>query len=537
MIPVMEERRSTASDRTRPDGAVVRPAPQGTSALGKRAAFLGPVLLAAFLVAHHLLQAHALGGFVNADDSYDDGAYFGAAVRFAYGVIPYRDFTFPQPPGSFLLLAPIGLLSHVVGSAAGLAAARCLTGLACVCNVALAGRLVRRRGAVAVFTAGTALAVFPFTAYVDASARVDPYLVAFCLIGLNLLSHVRLTRRRVVLAGLALGFASTVKLWAGPVILAALLVLAWRRRPLVAPLAAGVVLGAAAPCLPFLVASPSNFLREVVVDQLTRTPPPHGATFPIVSRLLWIGGMPSLPNGLGLAMVILVSVLVVVAFRWDRCHLDLTSWLCLAAGAMAFFEMALSPEFYTYYPYFPAALLAPLLGVSAAHFVAAASAALRRRHAAGGTGAMAAGVWVAAVVLAAGLFFLPESMAFPQALRSTSPGPMIASHVPRAACTVTDEPTLLLEAGRFESPAPRCAQFVDPFGMYLAYDRGHPPPGVGPYPELESLWRQALRRADAVVLMPTRSFIPWTPPLRRWFGDHFRLVARDRDADVFRRVR
>src|ERR1700678_3408104 len=47
---------------------------------------------------------------------YDDGGWFGSAVRLAHGVLPYRSFVLDQPPGVPLLLAPIGLLSRLVGT-------------------------------------------------------------------------------------------------------------------------------------------------------------------------------------------------------------------------------------------------------------------------------------------------------------------------------------------------------------------------------------------------------------------------------------
>lgn len=54
---------------------------------------------------------------------YDDGVYFGSAVRLVHGVLPYRDFVFVQPPGITLLMVPVALLSKVTGAACGIAVA------------------------------------------------------------------------------------------------------------------------------------------------------------------------------------------------------------------------------------------------------------------------------------------------------------------------------------------------------------------------------------------------------------------------------
>jgi hypothetical protein len=46
-----------------------------------------------------------LSGFAQ----YDDGVYFGNAVRLVHPAIAYRDFATVQPPGSRLLMTPVAL--------------------------------------------------------------------------------------------------------------------------------------------------------------------------------------------------------------------------------------------------------------------------------------------------------------------------------------------------------------------------------------------------------------------------------------------
>ena len=78
-------------------------------------------------------------GYLLGVTEYDDGSYFGSAVRLVHGVLPYRDFVFVQPPGITLLMTPVALLSKVTGTDTGLAIARILTMLAGAAGTALAG--------------------------------------------------------------------------------------------------------------------------------------------------------------------------------------------------------------------------------------------------------------------------------------------------------------------------------------------------------------------------------------------------------------
>src|SRR6202035_1523463 len=48
---------------------------------------------------------------------YDDGPYFGSAVRLVHGVMPYRDFAFVQPPGITELMSPAARESYLGGTA------------------------------------------------------------------------------------------------------------------------------------------------------------------------------------------------------------------------------------------------------------------------------------------------------------------------------------------------------------------------------------------------------------------------------------
>ena len=49
-------------------------------------------------------------------DFYDSGVYFAAAFHLIAGALPYRDFTFVQPPGIVLLLSPVALVGRIFGT-------------------------------------------------------------------------------------------------------------------------------------------------------------------------------------------------------------------------------------------------------------------------------------------------------------------------------------------------------------------------------------------------------------------------------------
>ncbi len=151
-------------------------------------------------------------GFLLSVTEYDDGPYFGSALRLVNGSLPYRDFLIVQPPGITLLMVPAALLSKVAGTAWAMAAGRILTAFAGAAAVTLAGLLVRHRGIFAVVVVCGISAVYSDSVQAAHTVLVEPWLVLFCLIGaVTVFDGDRLTtstrraglgRRRVrVLAG------------------------------------------------------------------------------------------------------------------------------------------------------------------------------------------------------------------------------------------------------------------------------------------------------------------------------------------------
>src|SRR5262249_59721948 len=120
------------------------------------AAITGTVLVGLALRAWILLRL----GLMSVTE-YDDGPYFGSAVRLVHGVLPYRDYAFVQPPGITELMSPAALQSYLGGTAWALVIGRILSVLAGGAAVVLAGLLVRHRGALAVWLTGGLLALYP----------------------------------------------------------------------------------------------------------------------------------------------------------------------------------------------------------------------------------------------------------------------------------------------------------------------------------------------------------------------------------------
>jgi hypothetical protein len=83
-------------------------------------------VLALALCLVQLSRPGRLSGFTQ----YDDGVYFGNALRLVHGAIAYRDFAMMRPTGSMLLLTPAAVAARVFGTARGMGAARLLTALA-----------------------------------------------------------------------------------------------------------------------------------------------------------------------------------------------------------------------------------------------------------------------------------------------------------------------------------------------------------------------------------------------------------------------
>jgi alpha-1,2-mannosyltransferase len=486
----------------------------GHSARARGGWFSGGLLglLAAAICVVHLVRGHALLGLVE----YDDGVYVGGALRSVRGVMPYRDFAFGHPPGILLLLLPLAIASFSFSTRPLMGAARAQTALVTGANVFFLARLVKHRGTGTVLLCGVLLAVYPPAVFADKTAMLEPYLVLFCLLGAALMfdGDDLASPRRLTCAGVALGFAGAVKIWAVLPALVSLLCCLPRGRQ-TRSLALGLVAGFAIPSLPFFLLAPSNFIRDVLVVQLER----GGAYNPsLTTRLYYIAGTEG-HAGLILAasLAVLYALLVATAFLISPrpSRLD---WFALGAATSSVAALLAARTFYFHYAYFSAPFLALLLALSADRLVRRtrlrATAGTQRRRTLASVRVLGFAMLTLIALFAAGL----DTRHFNS---YQDPGSRIAAIIPAGACVVADQPAMTIIANRFISNQPQCPTVVDPFLVSMIsnptdyYVPGH-------LFRLVSEWRAWISEADYLAFAdPSKARLAG----KRWLRRRFRKIS------------
>ncbi|GAB3980879.1 hypothetical protein GCM10029978_080120 [Actinoallomurus acanthiterrae] len=502
--------------------------------------------MSAAVLASDFARPHALVG-IHQFNSYNDGVYFGAALRMASGYLPYRDFTFLHPPGLPLILAPIAALSHIVGEPVAMAIARLLTAVTAVGVVVLATLIMRYRGRIAMMTTGLALACSPRTVDVADTVELEAYFLILCLLGTLVLfgSTGRFTasRRRTFVGGLAFGLACAVKVWALMPIVALLTVYAvsclahkqwWRVRWLLG----GITAGAAIPLAPFLALAPATFIHDVVSVQLTRESS-GWQELSIGARLQSMTGLDELPHlhaksvlAIGILLALALAFFVSYAMVGDRAALD---WFALTGTAVAIAGLCVPRQFFRTYGFLPAVFLALLLGVVVGRFARAVMSgrfgrdpnvvALRRTA----TVSLLIAAYIAALAQIGYTHnFTSKYVDF---------GRTLSAYIRPGACVVSDGASPLIEADRLVA-ARRCPATVDVYGQWLAANPAHPPPYEGPFEQpLVQAWETAVRQADYVLLAgPQSTFVPWTVGLYSYFWSHYALVYIGPAAYLFQKT-
>jgi len=478
-------------------------------------------------------------GYLTGITEYDDGVYLGAALRMTEGAVPYKDFAFVQPPGILLLMTPVAVIAKLTTTVKALALARLLTALASAACVPLAGNLVRYRGTVVTLVTCGVLAVYPDDIATAHTLMLEPWMNLFCLLGITAaFRRGHLTRPgRLVWAGLALGFAGTIKFWAiapAAVLLALCLIVREDRvrrvRAYLPALAAGFII----PLAPFLASAPMTFLRSTVTDQAART----GSAVSIAVRLANLTGLIDVFTAKGrlslnagahsmyaagasaslgdssslgflplIATVALIAV-IAVGYTWQNRRLSQLEVLSLITLVIASTAILGYSAFFYHYSDFPAPWLALTLG--------GAAGALAGHDAWRTTIIRAVTV---AIVLAAALQIRET---FP--LRQSS-GQAMAHLIPKGACVVTDEASLPIAADRFAGMPPGCPDIVDALAATLVLSNGvSVQGGADQMPEVVAAWKAWLGKADYVWLSPahgSKRRIPWTPELTAWFNATF----------------
>jgi alpha-1,2-mannosyltransferase len=549
----------------------------GMAGLGRRLRSVPPAGLAiltatVLALALRLFLVTRPGFLTSGTVEYDDGVYLGAALRLLHGALPYKDYAFVQPPGIVVVALPGALVGSLTSQATGLAAARVLSVLASTACVPLAGRLVRHRGALACAVTAGLLAVYPADVLSGRTLLLEPWMNLACLLAANAaFRNGRLASPRwLAWAGVAFGCGVAIKFWAAvpaAVLLAACLI---ARPPAQTSRArrAGALVGGAAGGFavlagPFALADPAGFVRETLLDQVSRV----GSYTPVSLRLAHLTGLidvlgrdgkvaaPGTTTHSLFAMGAEASthtvavgwpayaaaavgiVLIAAGYLHGLRQRTPLEWFALATAVLATAAIMGYSAFFYHYPDFPA----PWLAIAAGAAVASLACLIQGTPPPGPQPPEPAGpagppegrrARLARRVLAAAVAVVILAIAGVEA-RELAPAHVPASPasvsalVPAGSCLVADQVSFAIAADRFAAPGPGCPDLVDSLAATLALSGGvSPQGGAGQAPKVVAGWEAIFGQARYVWLSggaPAR--IPWTPALQSWFSGHFRLLA------------
>jgi Glycosyltransferase family 87 len=479
-------------------------------------------------------------GYLLGVTQYDDGPYFGSALRLVHGAVPYRNFVIVQPPGITLLMTPAALLAQVTGTAWGMAVGRILTIAASSAGILLVGLLARHRGLLTVTLACGILAVFPGSVVAAHTVLLEPWLVLFCLAGaLAVLDRDQLAAsgRRLACGGLAFGFAGAVEVWAILPTVVVVLLLARRLRR-AGLFIAGVAAGFLVPVLPFAALAPRRFYESFFAAQLFRVVP---SPTPVEKRLRLMTGIGQVLH-LGDTGVLVTTLVIVVfvpaafgaAWLMSRRPPAALDWFAVGTCVLVVAAFLWYAQFFLHFP----AFLAPFLGLAIG--LAAERLATALRGGPAGQPRAAGWVqWTVAGVVTCGVL----ALAVPQAQQDRNDTPRVSPAalatvqrlVRPGACVLTDQVSFTIAADRFYSDVPGCSLMVDAIGTDYALGHGRDASsGAAAYPAVRAAWRSAFSHAQYVWLNErfNRRRIAWTPGLRDYFYRHFRRVYTDGKSDI-----
>lgn len=462
--------------------------------------------------------------------SYDDGVYVGSAIELARGLLPYRDYTFVQPPGITILLAPAAVLCRALGFGTQdvVFLSRLITSVVTALDAALVALTIRHRGAVAMIVGGLAFAFFPGANQADSVALLEPYVDLFCLAGILLLfSNGRVVSGwRVYLAGMSFGLACSFKVWA---VLPAGIVLcfaAWVGRDRILRFAAGSVTGIALTYGVFFAAAPRALFRDVFTAQVNRLT--AQGLHQLAGRLDSIFGF----NQLRLpawAVVLSAIGFVAVVFMAHAATPPSERPTVLEQYLATFTIIGLvvlvsASPFYGHYPYLLVPGMAILMGSVTARAVRNSARLLATRQ--GGDqvrwGKLAA---VTAMSLTAVLGAFAAVRAYQSFEQSdfagdNSPNVALVSSLPASSCILSDQASIAISANRLSYGERGCPVLLDSEGIQLVQTAtaGDGPKSSG---VLAYEWKHWFEHANYVYLTARFTRIPWPNWLNNWFHDHF----------------
>ena len=508
------------------------PAPRGFPWITPVTAVITVATLLALGLRIYLL---ARPGYLLGVTEYDDGPYFGSAVRLVDGILPYRSFVLVQPPGITLLMVPAALMAKVIGTAGGMVIGRILTMLASAAAVVLGGLLVRHRGLLAVIVCCGIIAVYPDSVLTARTVLVEPWLVLFCLAGaLAVFDGDRPTqsRRRLLWGGVLFGFAGAVEAWAVvPVLVIIGIVLAVRAFKRAALYVAGVAAGFLVPVVPFAALAPRGFYDSLVTAQVG--PRKDVARAPLQYRLQQMTGLftthgPShaLVEGVVVAIICLVVGSMVCASLLTKRPPPPLEWFGVVTTPLVVVIFLWPPQFHYHFPTFLAPFLALAVALPLARLVGAVRQAAKRQ----GNGSLlrwgeAALAGLAAIVLVSFSVYTAQAVGH---LKAKSYQEVVAARrlIPPGSCLFTDTVAFAIMTNRFVSKVPGCSVMDDGLGTDLALSHGlSPATGAGNVPAVAAVWLDGFKHAQFVWRSHYNGRrIPWTPKLRSYLNNHFVIV-------------
>jgi hypothetical protein len=507
-------------------------------------------------------------GYLTGVTEYDDGVYLGGAIRLIQGAFPYRDFAFVQPPGILLLMTPVALITKFTTATHAMAAARILTALASTACVPLAGSLMRHRGALVTLVTSGVLAVYPDDITTAHTLILEPWMNLLLMIGAVLAFRAGklASSRRLLWAGVAIGVATSVKVWAGlPAVVLLVVILAageptWReRRKRAVPYVIGVLAGFCVPVLPFALSDPVVFVRSTLFDQAAR----EGSYVPRSLRLAHITGLIDFLNSEGhisfvagthslfanggaaatsstsagalpYVVTLLAIVLVAAGYLLRPVRLSQLEAFALITAVLASLAIMVVSEFFYHYPDFGAPWIAIGVGGAFAVFSAPATAPdpgaaplpstwRDRVRARMPQAELARAQGPIIGVLAVALLLLATFQAREIAgLGAPDIYPDQAA-IPAGKCVVTDQISMALAANRFTNQPAGCPDVMDSLAETLVLSNGvSVQGGATTMPQVVGEWKKIFAKADYVWLSPNNTRrIPWTTGLTTWFDAHF----------------
>jgi hypothetical protein len=487
-------------------------------------ASLLPAVLTIFLCAHQLTLHGVLHGVVLQNESPN----IGSAIAVTRGALPYDNFPLAQPPGMTIVMLPFAWLSHFVSASVAVALARAATAVATVVSVFLAGYLARPYGIASSLLAGVFAATYPLEFFSTAGATLGPWILLFTLIGIAIAFNEGEVSEgpRLLFAGLFIGFACTIKPWAlvPAIVLAGCAVVAWQeRREKLLPALGGIFIGIAVPCVIFVLAAPGNFWRDVVLTEL----PGHGSASAgaKLANVIGLGGAAAIHNAghLAIALAVIVMIAIGLVAIGGAESASAYDWFVTFTSIAVLLVVFLPGPMSISYGEFALPFVGIAVAMTAGRLVALVAASWSG-HGTDPRSSIAAALGV----LMAGCAVVVASVAAPAdghlGAAYANRHAIIASRdmqttIPPGGCAISDNPMLLIQAGRFAADGSTCPVVVDPAGVQ-AISRANPSS-----PSASSQWLAWMSLSKFVVLTNPPEDISLSGTLKQYFDNHFALAA------------